>query len=218
MAISYDILRKQPYFTICAFCCLLHAVATVVALQGLYCLHSAPLSSSQTAGTVTFWAHCVHCVLLRPALWITGGDLDDFPLSKDARVHIWMLCMLCSALLGLGVGVGFGKATTSTTGTRSSTTTPPPPPPVEDTATAPVVDDNPLVAFLLKVEGEIHYISIGDKETTTSVSSPSTVDKAEHCLIQHRSLSSIEASFISACSLSGFWLCLTIIGTFAPTA
>lgn len=212
MAISYDILRKQLYCNMCAFCCL-QAAATTIALRGMFCLHSAALPSSQTAGTVKFWAHCAHCILLRPAVWITGGNLDDFPLSEDARVQIWMLCMLSSALLGLGVGVGIVKATISTIcrSTTSATI-------VGKTATASAVDNNNLDAFLIKFEGKIHCISLDSKGNSSTASAPTSVGIVDQCLIQHRSLSSIEAGFIIACSVSGFWLCLAIIGAFATAA
>lgn len=225
MAVSYKILRKQSCCTMCPWCCV-QAAASVIALQGLCCLHSAALPSSQTAKTVELWAHCVHCVLLQPALWITGGEIDDFPLSKNARVQIWMLCLLCSALLGLGVKFGdithpkyrLDKAITSTATGRSTPSTDS----VENktsAATAPSVENDTLDTFFLKFEGEIHCISIGSKETTSSVSTSSSVNNGDQCNSgQHRSLSIIEASFISACLLSGFWLCLTVIGTFAPRA
>jgi hypothetical protein len=201
MAASYDILRKQPYRNMCVFCSL-HAVATAIALRGLSCLHSTDLPSVGTARTVEFWAHCVHCVLLRPALWITGGDLDDFPFSKDARVQMWMLCMLCSAVLGLGVGFGLGRATVGGNITACK-------------AEKHVVP-SPFDLFLEKYNEKLK--GLGHIATTQGhLPAKKTASLTDECVIQHRSLSPVEATFISACSLSGFWLCLTVIGAFATT-
>jgi hypothetical protein len=219
MAASYDILRKQPYRSMCAFCCL-HAAATAIALRGLSYLHSAVLPAPKTAGTIEFWSHCVHSVLLRPALWITGGDLDDFPFSEDPRVQVWMLCMLCSALLGLVIGFGLGSRTATThscsTATTATTATTERKKVVEKTPSGAI---NPLDDFLSK--NEVKLIKIHAKDgggKTPPTVSPTLIpveEKPDQCPVHRRSLSTVEAGFISACSLSGFWLCLTVIGTFA---
>ena len=203
MAASYDALRKQPYRNVCMLCCL-HAFATAVALRGMSCLHaSAP--PAQTVETVEFWAQFIHGVLLQPAMWITGGDLDDFPFSEDARVQIWMLCMLCSGVLGLGLGfgLGFGKATSVADNPTSSSFASL----VEKTA---LPDINNFSAFFAEYEEKIK-----ESKDVNHEKSSSTDSVVDQCLIQHRKLSYIEAGFISTCSISGFWLLLTVVGTFA---
>jgi hypothetical protein len=205
MAASYDTLRKQTYRNMCAFCCL-HVVATAVALRGLSCLHSAVIPSPQIAGIVEFWAHFIHSVLLRPALWITGGEVDDFPFSEDARVQIWMLCMLCSAVLGLGVGFSLGKTTVGGSSIVEKSALP--------------VAINPWDAFSTNYEARIKSLDLiggngGDKQNDVAPAATSSTTPDE-CLV--RKISPVEAGFISACSLSGFWLLLTVIGTFATVA
>lgn len=103
MAASHDALRSLPRSKYLMFCCL-RLLAIGLASYGTRCLLScqAPFTD-QGSSTLAIIARTVHNILPRPALWATGLPLEALPFPEASTGQLWMLCMLCSVMLGVAV-------------------------------------------------------------------------------------------------------------------
>lgn len=103
MAASHDALRALPRSKYLIFCGL-RLLAIALASYGTRCLLGcqAPLVDHGSS-TFTFVAQAVHQILPRPALWAAGLPLEALPFPEASAGHVWMLCMLCSVVLGIAV-------------------------------------------------------------------------------------------------------------------
>ena len=103
MAASHDAIRALPRSKYLAFCCL-RLTAILLAAYGTRCLLSSPAPfCEQSISKVALLTQAVHYILPRPALWSTGLPLEALPFPEASRGQLWMLCMLCSVMLGISV-------------------------------------------------------------------------------------------------------------------